>query len=251
MTMPDDKHKKSPVDRFHNILLSVPVDKEPDQHPKPEVVDHLPKRTKPADVSTNHSAPPSLDSQSGSRLTKDRLLPTFWTIASVISLTVNLLLLIVLAVVLLKGNALGVGNGLLGGLYSNFERMDQAHIKANIPVQTSIPLNLSIPVQTTTGITLAQDVAITGAHVKINTPLFNIDAPAEVTLPAGTSLNVVLNFTVPVQTEVPVTLNVPVDIPLQDTELHPIIAGLQSTIKSLYCLINPFALSLNGSMICP
>ncbi len=251
MTIPDDKHKKSPVDRFHNILSSVPVDKELDQHPKPEVVDRLPKRTKPADVPTNHPAPHSPDSQNGLRLTKDRLLPAFWTIASVLSLTVNLVLLIVLGFVLLKGNAAGIGNGLLGGLYTNFERMDQAHIKAHIPVQTNIPLNLSIPVQTTTGITLAQDVAITGAHVKINTPLFNIDAPADVTLPAGTSLNVVLNFTVPVQTEVPVTLDVPVDIPLQDTELHPAIAGLQSTIKPLYCLINPFALSLNGSMICP
>ncbi len=251
MTMPDDKQKKSVVDRFHNILTSADVDKESDEHSKPQIVDRLPKKTKPADVSTNQPAPPSPDSQNGSRLTKDRLLPAFWTIASILSLTVNLVLLIALGVVLLKGNALGIGNGLLGGLYSNFELMDQAHIKANIPVQTNIPLNLSIPVQTTTGITLAQDVAITGAHVKINTPLFNIDAPADVTLPAGTALTVVLNFTVPVQTDVPVTLDVPVDIPLQNTELHPAISGLKDTIKPLYCMINPFALSLNGGMICP
>ena len=251
MTTSDDKQKKSVVDRFHNILSSARIDKESDERPKSQILDRLPKKTKPADVPVDQPAPPSPDSQGGSYLKKNGLLPTFWTVASVISLTVNLLLIIILGVVLLKGNALGIGNGLLGGLYSNFELMDQAHIKANIPVQTNIPLNLTIPVQTTTGITLAQDVPITGAHVKINTPLFNIDAPADVTLPAGTALNVVLNFDVPVQTTVPITLNVPVDIPLQNTELHPAITGLKDTIKPLYCMINPFTLSLNGGMICP
>jgi hypothetical protein len=253
MTMPDDKQKKSVTDRFHNIISSANADNESEEKPKSQVFDRLPKKAKPVDVSAKQPAtppPPSPDSQSGPRL-RGGFLPIFWTVASALSLTVNIVLLIVLGIVLFKGNALGLGNGLLGGLYSNFERMDEAHIKANIPVQTSIPLNLSIPVQTTTGITLAQDVAITGAHVKINTQLFNIDAPADVTLPAGTALNVVLNFSVPVQTDVPVTLNVPVDIPLQATELHPAITGLQDTIKPIYCLINPFALSLKGGMICP
>ena len=246
MTIPSDKNKKSPVDRFHNILSSANADKEPDDHPRPQVIDRLPKRIKPADVPANHPAPLSPTTQSGPRLTWGRLLPAFWTIASVLSLAVNLVLLIVL----LKGNVVGIGNSLLGGLYTNFERMDQAHIKTNIQVQDNIPLNLKIPVQTTTGITLAQDVAITGAHVKINTALFNIDAPADVTLPAGTALNVVLNFEVPVQTQVPVTLNVPVDIDLQKTDLHPAIAGLKDTIRPIYCMVNPFALSLNGGLVC-
>ena len=144
----------------------------------------------------------------------------------------------------------GLGTGVLGGLYTNFERMDQAHIRTTIPVQTNIPLNLSIPVQTSTGITLAQDATIPGAHVKINTALFNIDAPASVTLPAGTSLNVTMNFNVPVQTEVPVTLSVPVDIAMQDTDLHPAIVGLQDTLKPLYCMVSPTALSLSGTPIC-
>jgi len=249
--MPDDKNKKSPVDRFHSILSNAPSDKESDQRSNAKVMDRLPKRPKPADESTPQPAHPSAGPQSGSRLKGGVFLPIFWTVASVLSLIVNIILLIVLGVVLLKGNAAGLGNGLLAGLYGNFERMDQAHIKTDIAVKTNIPLNLSIPVQTTTGITLAQDVVIKGAHVKISTALFNIDAPADVTLPAGTSLNVVLNFVVPVQTQVPVTLNVPVDIALQKTELHPAITGLQDTIKPLYCMINPLAQSLNGSLICP
>ena len=147
-------------------------------------------------------------------------------------------------------NAASLGPGLLGGLYTNFERMDAAHIKSTIPIQTTIPLNLSIPVQTTTSISLARDVSIPGAHVRINTTLFNIDAPANVTLPAGTNLDVAMSFTLPVQADVPVSLNVPVDIPLQDTELHPAVLGLQDTIRPLYCMVNPAALSITGDSVC-
>ena len=128
--------------------------------------------------------------------------------------------------------------------------MDQAHIKTTISIQTTIPLNMSIPVHTTTGITLAQDASIQGAHVKINTALFNIDAPASVTLPAGTALNVTMDFNVPVQANVPVTMSVPVDIALKDTDLHPAIIGLQDTLKPLYCIVSPSALSLNGQPVC-
>jgi hypothetical protein len=128
--------------------------------------------------------------------------------------------------------------------------MDQAHIRSTIPIQTSIPLNMSIPVQTTTGITLAQDVLIQSAHVKINTASLNIDAPASVTLPAGTALNVTMNFMVPVQADVPITLSVPVDIAMQDTDLHPAILGLQETIKPIYCMVSPTALGLSGETVC-
>jgi hypothetical protein len=174
-------------------------------------------------------------------------------VASIVSLSVNAIL-VILVIILLRGlgnlSTANLGPGLLGGLYTNFERMDQSHIKTTIPVQTTIPLNMTIPVQTTTSITLAQDVSIQGAHVKINTALFNIDAPASVTLPAGTALNVALNFTVPVQANVPVTVNVPVDIALKDTDLHTAIIGLQETLKPLYCMVSPSALSLTGEQVC-
>lgn len=169
------------------------------------------------------------------------------------SVVINVILLVILVTVL-RGlgsvNATGVGSGLLGGLYTNFERMDQAHIRTVIPVQADVPLNMNIPVQTVTGITLAQDVVIHNARVKITTPTFNIDSPADVTLPAGTSLNVAMNFSVPVQAQVPITLNVPVDIAIQNTELHPAITGLQATIKPLYCIMAPTALSLSGAPVC-
>ena len=182
-----------------------------------------------------------------------RILPAFWTIASIISLLVNIVLLIsVFSLLRMAGslNTAALGPGVLAGLYTNFERMDQAHIKTEIPVQTIVPLSLTVPVQTTTGITLAKAASIPGAHVRINTSLFNIDAPANVTLPAGTALDVSMAFTVPVQAQVPVTLNVPVDIPLSNTDLHPAILGLQETIKPLYCIVTPGAQSLTGQPVC-
>jgi hypothetical protein len=280
MTTPDHKRKRSPVDRFRTILsdglkkeegadarrspiLNLPKAKPPDARPvdlKP--LDAKPANLKPMNVKPTGVKPalftskpkPAPKPESGSSAGNNRFLPVFWTVASILSLIVNLILIIVV-IFLVRGlgslDPVSLGSGVLGGLYTNFELMDQAHIKTTIPVQTSIPLNLSIPVQTTTGITLAQDVLIQGAHVRINTALFNIDAPASVTLPAGTALTVGLNFNVPVQTEVPVTLNVPVDIPLQDTDLHAAIVGLQQTLKPIYCMVSPTALTLSGAPVCP
>lgn len=252
MTTPDNKRRKSPVDRFRNIL-SDGQKHETRGEPRKSPIVNLPKVKPTEDVSAPVSSEPSAVPQTETRRENNRFLPTFWTVASIISLIVNAIL-IILIVVIFQGlgslNIANLGSGVLGGLYTNFERMDAAHIKTTIPVQTTIPLDMTIPVQTTTGITLAQDVTIQGAHVKINTALFNIDAPANVTLPAGTALNVLLNFSVPVKAEVPVTLNVPVDIALKDTDLHPAILGLQDTLKPLYCMVSPTALTLSGQALC-
>ena len=252
MTKPDDKPKKTPVDRFHNILQAGQK-REDVAETKKSSVDRLP-RAKPLEPTRKiePSEPASARSVEAPPK-KTRSYPTLWSIASILSLTMNAVLLIALLLLLNQLGGLNVssmGTGLLGGLYTNFERMDQAHIRTTIPVQTTIPLALTIPVQTTTAITLAQSVVINNAHVRIATSTFNIDSNAEVTLPAGTPLNVNLNFNVPVQTSVPVTLNVPVDIAVQDTELHPAIIGLESTIRPLYCMVNSGALSVTGVRIC-
>lgn len=258
MAEPEDKRRNTPADRFRNILSA-------DQNAENTAA----RRTYPKSTGSTtlnlpkpHAGIGSLPAAgaaqepaaaNGAYLAVNRFLPPFWTIASIISLLFNIILLItVLGLLRMAGslNAADLGPGVLGGLYSNFERMDQAHIKAQIPVQTIVPLNLTVPVQTTTGITLAKDAFIPGAHVRINTALFNIDAPANVTLPAGTALDVTMAFAVPVQAQVPISLNVPVDIALNNTDLHPAILGLQETIKPLYCIVTPAALSLGGQPVC-
>lgn len=253
MTMPNN-NKKNPGDRLRSIISAAGQKKEDLSETQKSPIGNLP-RLRPADqpVNAENPAPPS-EPQANPVDKRERRLRALWTIGSAVSLISNAILIGVLFLVLQAAgglNATGLGTGLLGGLYSNFERMDAATIKTNIPVNDNIALDLNIPVQTTTSITLAQDVLIQNAHVKISTSTFNIDSNADVTLPAGTPLNVVLNFMLPIQQTVPVSLNVPVKIPLKDTELHPAIAGLESTIQPLYCIVNPSALSITGSAICP
>jgi hypothetical protein len=253
MTQPDDRRKRSPADRFRNIL-SAENDQEPPVEPRKPPVVNLPKTGTPGGPAAREASSPAPVDSSWSAAPNRRFLPTFWTIACIVSLALNTILLI-LVLSLMHGlgtfGAGGTNAGLLTGLYNNFQQMDEAHIKTTIPVEASFPLDASIPVQASTKITLARDVAIEGAHVKINTALFNIDAPASLTLPAGTSLDVMMDFALPVHSTVPISLQLPVDIALQDTELHRAILGLQETIKPLLCATSPTAITLQGAPICP
>ncbi len=74
--------------------------------------------------------------------------PAFWTVASLISLTVNLILiasLIILGRELFAIKGL-VGGQLINGLYKNFVRMDEAHIVTTIQVQDTILVQDEMPV---------------------------------------------------------------------------------------------------------
>jgi hypothetical protein len=181
-------------------------------------------------------------------------MPAFWTIASILSLTVNIILIILLlSTWQLLGSIQSLTTdkttGLLGGLYSNFVKMDQARITRTIPVKADIPLNIVVPVQATTRITLAERAVIPNAHVLINTSSMSINAPAQVTIPAGTPLMVTLNFPLTVQNTVPVELSVPVDIPLNETQLHEPFVGLQQVVKPWYCFVQPNAMEA-GQAVC-
>jgi len=183
-----------------------------------------------------------------------KFMPAFWTIASVISLTVNIVLIIILLIMFqmlgaIQNTADEKVSGLLGGLYTNFVKMDQATISSNIPVDATIPLNIVVPVQATTRITLAESVVIPNAHVRINTGGLSIDADAVVTLPANTPLTVNLDFPLTVQNSIPIHLDVPVNIPLNQTQLHEPFVGLQQVVEPWYCLVEPDAL-MDGVQIC-
>lgn len=183
--------------------------------------------------------------------------PPFWTIASLLSMTVNVILVIVLFALLLNtkkfntGGALNMGNNLLGGLYTNFEKMDRAHITATIPVETTIPVKFDLQLNQQTSVVLSQAVTIDNALVTVKTGGLNItNALTTIVLPEGTTLPIVLNLTVPVDTTVPVVLNVIVDIPLDQTQLHEPFSGLQEVVKPYYCMISPNALNLSGQPVC-
>jgi hypothetical protein len=253
MKLPDDKRSGNAADRFRTILTA---DKDPEPDPekrKPAVV-NLPRLgsrggASAADYSEETPAPGG-----GSRSSRGGLLPAFWTIACLVSLAANAYLLLTRSRLAGSERAIegtGLNAGMLAGLYNSFSQMDNAHIKTTIPLRSIIPVDATIPVQTATRITLAQEATVDGAHVKINTDLFNIDAPASVTLPIGTALDVALDLQLPVKTDVPLAMDIPVDIAVQDTDLHPAILSAQETIRPLLCAVSPQAVSSAGDPICP
>jgi hypothetical protein len=186
-------------------------------------------------------------------------MPAFWTIASVISLTVNIILIIILLLAwqmldqvgTLQSYGVGKASGLLGGLYDNFVKMDQANITTSIHVEKDIPVQFSLNVSGPTNVTLSQPVTISGAAVSVQTGGLNIrDANATIVLPAGVVLPIIIeNLVVPVDQKVLAVLDVPVDIPLDQTELHEPFVGLQQVVRPWYCLVKPDA-SFNESPVC-
>ena len=193
-------------------------------------------------------------------LWQGKFLPAFWTTASVISLVVNLILILVIILVGRQLFAIKslVQDGLIGGLYTNFTLMDQAHIKTTIQVQDTIkvedniPINFTLPLQQDTDVVLTRDTPIPNTAVVLNgVPIYTT-----VTLPKGTTLNISLNLEVPVNQTVPVVLNVPVnltvpvDIPLEETQLHQPFVGLQSVVSPYKNVLGALPNSWEATPLC-
>jgi len=194
------------------------------------------KASQPAMKTSSQTSAPDLEK-------RERRLRTFWTWGSALSIGLNVILLLVIIVL---ANQLFVikqlvGDQLLGGLYVNFVKMDQAHITKEIKVNDQIPIDFSLTISQDTVVTLTENTSIPNATVvSLNTGGLVIrNAPANITLPVGTTLPVHLELTVPVKTIVPVSLKVPVDIALNETQLHEPFTGLQNVIAPYYWLLKP------------
>jgi hypothetical protein len=259
--MPEEP--KDPAQKMRNLLKggrSQPMTQLPRRGDSP--VDQLPQQAVAGrQVQTPAPAPPAKATARPTPASKSdrrfRFGPAFWTAASLISLFVNLALVITLTLVLINlerfevGNLLGMGDRLLGGLYSNFEKMDRAHITTNVRVNTTIPVKFDLQLNQGTSVVLSQDVTIDNAVVTVKTGGLNItNALTTIVLPQGTTLPIVLNLTVPVDASVPVTLDVPVDIPLNQTDLHEPFVGLQEVVEPFYCMVNQGAVNLQGQSLC-
>lgn len=235
---------------------SSPIESPP-MAPPPIPPSSVPTSSVPA--SSAPSSPASDSSEPKPRGRHLKLLPAFWTIASVMSITVNIVLLVALLIMLqmfgaIQGMQVYADNqvsGLLGGLYTNFVKMDQANIRTNIHVEKEIPVQFSLNVSGPTDVTLSRPVTINGALVTVQTGGLNIvNARATIVLPEGLVLPInIQNLVVPVDQKVLAVLDVPVDIPLDQTELHEPFVGLQKVVEPWYCLLEPSA-TFNGLQVC-
>lgn len=189
------------------------------------------------------------------RTRKLALAPAFWTISSLFSMTLNVILIVVVVILVRQlGSLQGATHlvtDLLSGLYSNFEEMYQAHIRATIPVSANVPVELQVCIRRETTVALTEDVAIARARVTVQSGGLTItNALTDIRLPAGVQLPIALDLCVPVAAEIPVKLDVQTDIPIAETELGEPIRGLMDTIRPIYCLVQPSARDLQGRAIC-
>lgn len=206
-------------------------------------------------MNTNADHPAPTQPNSGSepatpgRLRHLRIGPAFWTVASILSISINLMLIVL--VLALAGQIFSLksllNDQLLSGLYQNFVLMDQAHIRTVIPVSTEVPAKFDLPLETNTTVTLTENTYIANAEVVslVTGGLSIYNAPADIVLPAGTKLPVQLKLMVPVDQKIPVELNVNVDIPLEETELHQPFVGLQQVVKPYVAMMDQLPDSWN------
>ena len=187
--------------------------------------------------------------------------PGVWNFLSIFSLLMNVILIVIVILLALRMNSLQkTFSSLLGGLYDNFVRMDRSVISTTIQMQgVPIPVNFILPItQEETVVTLTQAVTVRNAHVSIDTGEIRINAPATVTLPAGTSLPITLRLDVPVQTTVLMDLWVPVNIDIASAgasdpavaSMHTSLLGLQDAVGPLYCLLQPGAIDYLSQPVC-
>jgi hypothetical protein len=173
-------------------------------------------------------------------LWQGNFLPAFWSIGSVLSVVMNIILLVT---VIVLGNQLFtikrmLTNDVVGGLYYNFLLMDQAKITTSVQVEDTISVQFDLPLKQKTIVELTKDTPIENANVSMRTGGLNIfQAPTDIILPKGTKLPVELDLMVPVDTQVPISLTVPVDIPLNQTELHEPFVGLQDVVSPFYWML--------------
>lgn len=169
-----------------------------------------------------------------------KFMPAFWTVACIFSLIVNIVLLAILISFgrsFFEFKAL-VADGLVNGTANSLELMDKAHIVTTVPVQTtvqlqdSLPVVFDMPINQDTKVSLVRESRIPNAQIYLNNTAVTTDLtlPASTSIQANIDLNIPVSTTVPVDITVPVTIQVPVDIPVDKTDLHQSIIGLQGAI---------------------
>lgn len=259
---------KSPERKIDDddIFAGIPRAKTPPKSTPPKAEEKVEEKP-PFKTKTDSDKPTKPSEEKSTLPIMERTLRAFWTVASVLSILVNIVLVAVLIVLYQNYTILKIPQGidvdtpknLLKGLYDNFELMEHASIETKIPVTGNIPVEFPLNIKQETTVILNEAVTIEGARVALTTGGLNIiNAPATVTLPEGTRLPIILDMQVDVAQDVPIkdkdgtTLLVPVNIPLKETSLNEPFTNLQEVVRPLYCLVDKDAKSMiDGSAICP
>jgi hypothetical protein len=111
--------------------------------------------------------------------------------------------------------------------------LETATIRTTIPIDEPLPVTLNVPIDQETVVTTVAPVPISVPASIDMGPFGQLFPNVNLSLPAGTQLNIKLKLDVPLETTIPVKLNVPVEIPLKDTELGPLFTRLGDLLDRL------------------
>lgn len=167
-----------------------------------------------------------------------------------VSMIINLVLIVVVVVLINQVGAIKLTLGsILGQLDGAFQGLGAASIVDTIKINQQVPVRFDLP--------LSQDTTVvTQAPVPINAyatfslgEYGNINGTVSLALPAGTSLPVHLELSVPVSSSIQVAFDQPINIPLAERGLAPVVAQLRSALGPIIEIVQqmPDAFILFGA----
>ena len=162
-----------------------------------------------------------------------KLWSAFKNMAILFSFSFNLLILAALIIVAYWFIPVmnQVAKPLVGDLTKSLDGLVSAHIVQNIQVNDQIPISFDLPVSTVTNAEIIQAVPM-AVDTSFVLPAGggSINGTVYFELPQGTLLPVALNINVPVSQTVPIEMVVSVDIPLEETEMGPVLRDLKEVM---------------------
>lgn len=162
----------------------------------------------------------------------------FWdatkTLILITSLFVDLFLIVAVVILANQVGAIKMTlNTVLGQLDSAFEGLGQVVITDTIKINQQVPVRFELPLKQDTVVTTQSPVPISTQATFSLGQFGSINGVVSLQLPAGTSLPVHLEITVPVSNVIPVVFDQPVSIPLAEKGLGPVVAKLRAALGPL------------------
>jgi len=159
-------------------------------------------------------------------------------ISLIMSMVINLVLIVVVVVLISQIGAIKTTfSTVLGQLDSAFAGLgnssivDTIKIDQHVPIEFDLPIDQSITVQTQSPIPLSVPTTFSlGAFGTIN-------GTVSLEIPAGTSLPIHLQMTVPVSNQISVKFDQPISINLASKGLGPVVINLRAALTPLVNLV--------------
>lgn len=153
------------------------------------------------------------------------------SISLFVSMIINLVLIVVVVILINQVGAIKLTlASILGQLDSAFQGLGAATIQDNIRIDQQVPVRFDLPLSQDTTVVTQAPVPI-NAYATFSLGQFgSINGNVSLALPAGTSLPVHLELTVPVSNSIQVAFDQPISIPLAAKGLGPVVAQLRSAL---------------------